>query len=82
MSRYIVESGSLQAVVRAEGAVAAAAKALSWATEEDRLAPQVTVRRQSLNAPKARRRRGAASRDFWTLETGTLLSLLHDSVLN
>ena len=42
MSRYVVESGSLQAVVRAEGAVAAAAKALSWATAEDQLAPQVT----------------------------------------
>ena len=82
MSRYLVESGSLQAVVRAEGAVAAAAKALSWATEEDQLAPQVTVRRQSLAAATARRRRGAAGRDFWTLETGTLLTLLHDSVLN
>lgn len=82
MSRYFVESGSLQAVVRAEGAVAAAAKALSWATEEDKLAPQVTVRRQSLASANPRRRRGAASRDLWTLETGTLLSLLHDSVLN
>lgn len=82
MSRYLVESGSLQAVVRAEGAVAAAAKALSWATEEDQLAPQVTVRRQAIAASNARRRRSAATRDFWTLETGSLLTLLHDSVLN
>ena len=77
MSRYYVESGEYKAVVRAEGAIVAAAKALSWVTPEDRLESKVTVSRRGFPS----RRRSVRVEDSLVLETGSLFALLADGEL-
>jgi hypothetical protein len=73
MAKYYVESGELRVVVQARGPVAAAARALSWVTEQDRLDPWVTVNERGFIADRSKPRLDSSE---VALETGTLLGLI------
>jgi hypothetical protein len=77
MAKYYVQCGDLRVVVQASSPIPAAAKALSWATQEDRLDALVTVNERGFlsGQPAGRTHQGGV-----VLETGTLLALIaeHD----
>ena len=73
MPKYYVESGDLKMVVQAERPVPAAAIALSWATEDDRLDRYVSVNERGFRGAAATAREGDAT---VVLETGTLYGLI------
>ncbi len=77
MGKYYVESGDLRVVVQATNPIPAAAKALSWATDQDRLDRLVTVNERGFISDRPRGRTYASD---VIVETGTLLALIaeHD----
>jgi hypothetical protein len=77
MAKFYVESGNLRVVVEAATPIPAAAKALAWVTDRDRLEPFVVVNERGF--PSSRDRQQPYPSDV-ILETGTLLSLIaeHD----
>jgi hypothetical protein len=77
MAKFYVECGDLRVVVQAANPIPAAAKALSWATEDDRLGDLVTISERGY--PGDRRGGQLYDADI-VVETGTLISLIteHD----
>ena len=77
MAKYYVESGDLRVVVQASKPVPAAAKALSWVNDDDRLDRYVFVNERGFSSDRSADRSGHAD---VVLETGTLLALIaeHD----
>jgi hypothetical protein len=78
MAKFYVESGEFRVVVQAAGPVAAAARALSWATCEDQLAPTVSVNERGF---PGNRQAPSPSAGGVVLETGTLLGLIQEHEL-
>ncbi len=77
MGKFYVESGDLRVVVQASNPIPAAAKALSWATDQDRLDRLVTVNERGFISDRPGGRTYASD---VIVETGTLLALIaeHD----
>lgn len=77
MAKYYVQSGDLRVVVQASNPVPAAAKALAWVTDEDRLDRYVTVNERGFSGGRFGSQPLAGD---VVLETGTLLALIaeHD----
>ena len=75
MAKYYVESGDLRVVVQASNPIPAAAKALSWVTDQDRLAPVVTVSERGFVGDRLGSRTYASD---VVVETGTLLALIEE----
>ena len=77
MAKFYVESGNLRVVVQATAPIPAAAKALSWVTEDDHLEGFVTVNEQGFIRDRPRRR---LRKSDIRVETGTLLAMIaeHD----
>lgn len=77
MAKFYVESGDLRVVVQAQAPIPAAAKALSWVTEDDHLDNYITVNEQGFVRDRPRRR--LRQTDI-RVETGTLLAMIaeHD----
>ena len=77
MAKYYVESGDLRVVVQASNPIPAAARALSWVTDQDRLHRLVTVNERGFVSDRPGRR--VYPSDV-VVETGTLLALIaeHD----
>jgi hypothetical protein len=77
MAKYYVESGDLRVVVQASNPVPAAAKALSWVNDQDRLDRYVTVNERGFFNDGCSDQSGRCD---VILETGTLLALIaeHD----
>ncbi len=78
MAKYYVESGQLQVVVQARGPISAAAKALSWTTDEDCLEDVVTVNERGFLSTRSNPL--PTSTDL-VLETGTLMCLIEEHEL-
>ena len=78
MPKYYVESGDLKVVVQAERPIPAAATALSWATEYDRLDRYVTVNERGFRSAESPHR---DAESMVVLETGTLYSLIAEHAL-
>lgn len=79
MAKYYVECGDLRVVVQAATPIPAAARALSWATQEDRLDHLVTISERGFS----RERQGCRLYDADTVvETGTLLGLITEHELD
>jgi hypothetical protein len=79
MAKFYVESGDLRVVVQASNPIPAAARALSWATEEDRLGRLVTISERGF--PTDRQGGRLYDADV-VVETGTLLSLISEHDLS
>lgn len=78
MAKFYVESGDLRVVVQATAPIPAAAKALSWVTDEDHLDDFVTVNEQGFIRDRSSRR---CRRNDIRLETGTLLAMIAEHEL-
>jgi hypothetical protein len=78
MAKFYVESGDLRVVVQASNPIPAAARALSWASDADRLDEFVTVSERGFVSD--RRHQRLYDTDV-VVETGTLLSLISEHEL-
>ena len=78
MPKFYVESGDLKVVVQATGPIPAVAKALAWATPEDRLDPHVVVNERGFVSDRRGRRRYKSD---IVLETGTMMGLIKEHEL-
>ncbi len=79
MAKYYVESGDLKIIVQADRPIPAAARALSWATDYDRLDRYVTVNERGFLCDD---RHCASGASVVVLETGTLFSLIAEHELS
>jgi hypothetical protein len=79
MAKFYVECGDLRVVVQASNPIPAAARALSWATQEDRLGQLVTVSERGFS----RDRQGGRLYDTdIVVEAGTLLGMIDEHELS
>ncbi len=75
MGKFYVESGDLRVVVQASNPIPAAARALSWATENDQLGHLVTISERGYPTDRC----GGQLYDAdVVVETGTLISLISE----
>ena len=79
MAKFYVECGDLRVVVQASNPIPAAARALSWATEDDQLGHLVKISERGYPAD---RRGGRLYKADLVVETGTLLGLISEHDLS
>ena len=79
MAKFYVECGDLRVVVQASNPIPAAARALSWATDEDRLEHLVTVSERGFSRDRQDAR---LYENDVVVETGTLLALISEHELD
>ena len=75
MAKFYVECGDLRVVVQTSNPIPAAARALSWAMEEDQLGHLVTISERGYPTD---RRGGRLYEADVVVEAGTLLSLISE----